>query len=103
MNITSENLRNSCFFCSRQIDGRKSKEHIISDSLLGKLGIKEQTVGGVSSFQYSRVKVPAHGACNSGFGSAYENKIIKLLNDTDKLFEKLKSEENEFPFEIELV
>ncbi len=101
MNITSENLRNSCFFCSRQIDGKKSKEHIIPDSLLGKLGIKEQTVSGVSSFQYSRVKVPAHGACNSGFGSAYENKIIKLLNDTDKLFEKLKSEENEFPFEYE--
>ncbi len=87
-------MRNSCFFCSQPIVEKKTQEHIIPNSLLGKLGIKEQTVVGRSSFQYSRVKVPAHGTCNSSFGSFYEREIIKLLEDTDKLYDDLKIEEN---------
>lgn len=93
MDIFDENLKKYCFFCSKSIDEKKSQEHIIPNSLLGKLGIKEEKVVGVSSFQYSRVKVPAHKKCNSEFGSEYENKVIELLEDTKNLYEELKSEE----------
>lgn len=96
-----EKMRASCFFCSKLINEKKSLEHIIPDSLLGKLGLKEQLVDGVSSFQYSRVKVPAHKTCNNEFGSTYENKLLNLFSNTDKLFEELKSEENELPSEYQ--
>jgi hypothetical protein len=36
-----DDLRRKCFFCSEEIEGKNSKEHIIPNSLLGKLGIKE--------------------------------------------------------------
>lgn len=94
-----KSMRRSCFFCSQPIAGKKTQEHIIPNSLLGKLGIKEHTVVGKSSFQYSRVKVPAHATCNSSFGSFYESEIIKLLEDTDKLYYDLKIEENRIPIQ----
>lgn len=86
-------MSNTCFFCSEQIVGKKSQEHIIPNSLLGKLGIKEETVTGKGVFQYSRIKVPAHRSCNSGFGSKYEDRILKLLDEPKKLFKDIKSEE----------
>jgi hypothetical protein len=92
-NTINEDMRNTCFFCSQPIQGKKTLEHIIPNSLLGKLGIKEQTVSGKGEFQYSRVKVPAHKECNSGFGSDYEERVINMLDNPDKLFEDIKSEE----------
>lgn len=90
----NDNMRRTCFFCSEIIQDKKTQEHIIPDSLLGKLGIKEETVTGKGVFQYSRVKVPAHKDCNSNFGSEYENEILKLLDEPEKLFEELKKEES---------
>ncbi len=87
----SENIRNVCFFCSQIILDKKTEEHIIPNSLLGKLGIKEQTLGGQGNFQYSRIKVPAHARCNNEFGSRYENTVLDLLNNTNELFETLSS------------
>lgn len=89
----SENMRNICFFCSEPILGKKTQEHIIPDSLLGKLCIKEETITGKEVFQYSRVKVPAHKVCNNEFGSLYEDRILKLLDKPEKLFAALKAEE----------
>lgn len=86
-------MKQTCFFCSEPIDGKKTLEHIIPNSLLGKLGIKEQTISGKGSFQYSRIKVPAHSHCNSEFGSNFEKKVIDLLDNPDKLYEDLISEE----------
>ncbi len=85
------------FFCGEKIEGKKTLEHIIPNSLLGKLGIKEETVTGQRQVQYSRVKVPVHSACNSEFGSQYENRILELLDDVDSLYETLKSEESSMP------
>ncbi len=92
-NTIKENMTNICFFCSEPIAEKKTQEHIIPNSLLGKLGIKEETVTGIGTFQYSRIKVPAHSSCNSGFGSKYEDRIIKLLDDPEQLFKDLKVEE----------
>jgi len=92
-NTINENMKNTCFFCSEPILGKKTQEHIIPDSLLRKLGIKEKTITGKGVFQYSRIKVPAHKACNSKFGSIYENRILKLLDDPEKLIADLKAEE----------
>lgn len=89
----TENMRNTCFFCSKKITDKKTLEHIIPNRLLAKLGIKEKTVTGVGDIQYSRLKVPAHKTCNNEFGSIYENKIIQLLENPDELYETLKSEE----------
>ena len=93
----NDNMRNTCFFCSEPILEKKTQEHIIPDSLLGKLGIKEETIAGKGVFQYSRVKVPAHKTCNSEFGSRYEDRILKLLDDQEKLMEDLKAEESGTP------
>jgi hypothetical protein len=92
-----DELREKCFFCSETIEGKKSKEHIIPNSLLGKLGIKETVITGERKTQYSRVKVPAHGKCNSEFGSRYEDRVLELLEDTDSLYESLKEEETSSP------
>ena len=92
-----EDLRRACFFCSKPIEAKKTLEHIIPNSLLGKLGIKEETVTGQKETQYSRVKVPAHSKCNSEFGSIYENRVMELLDDIDALYESLKSEELSIP------
>ncbi len=39
--IKMDDLRRKCFFCKDRIDGKKTLEHIIPNSLLGKLGIKK--------------------------------------------------------------
>jgi hypothetical protein len=93
VNAFRERLQGSCFFCGEVIEGKKTREHIISDALLGKLGIKESVLTGVGSFQYSRIKVPAHSSCNSEFGSMYENHILEMLDDPDQLFDALRNEE----------
>lgn len=92
-NIINDDMRRTCFFCSELIKDKKTQEHIIPNSLLGKLGIKEDSVTSKNVFQYSRVKVPAHESCNNTFGSKYESKIIKLLDEPEKLFEELKNED----------
>ncbi|MBF4472697.1 hypothetical protein [Flavobacterium sp. HJJ] len=89
----TERINHTCFFCSQPIIEKKTLEHIIPNSLLGKLGIKEQTVTSKDEIQYSRIKVPAHSKCNSEFGSIYEDTIIKLLDNPDQLYEALRQEE----------
>ena len=37
--------------------------------------------------------MPAHSSCNSEFGSNYESRVLKLLDDPDSLYEAIKSEE----------
>lgn len=91
----NEHFRRMCFFCSEEISEKKTLEHVISNSLLAKLGIKEEKVAGEKEIQYSRVKVPAHSKCNNEFGSDYENRVLELLNDTDTLYEKIKSDEHQ--------
>ncbi|WP_027252543.1 hypothetical protein [Photobacterium halotolerans] len=86
-------LRRVCFFCNKEIEEKKTLEHIIPNSLLGRLRIKEETITGRKESQYSRIKVPAHSSCNSEFGSEYENKVLELLDDLDALYEAIKSEE----------
>ena len=93
----TENLDRTCFFCSKPIEGKKTREHIIPNSLLGKLGIKEETISGQKITQYSRIKVPAHSSCNSEFGSQYEERVLELLNDPGSLYESLQSEERSMP------
>lgn len=88
-----ERINHTCFFCSESIIEKKTLEHIIPNSLLSKLGIKEQIVTSKDEIQYSRIKVPAHSKCNSEFGSFYEDTIIKLLDNPEELYENLKQEE----------
>lgn len=90
--MTPDEQGKRCFFCNELIRSKKSLEHIIPDSLLGKLNIKEERVKGIGDFQYSRVKVPAHKTCNSEFGSRYEDLILKLLEKPDELYEELLKE-----------
>jgi len=90
-------LRRVCFFCNQEIEEKKTLEHIIPNSLLGKLGIKEEAVTGRKKTQYSRIKVPAHSSCNSEFGSEYENRVLNLLEDLDALYETIKQEELGLP------
>lgn len=84
-----------CFFCSGEIEGNKSLEHIVPESLQKKLGIKEIKVIGNSEATYARVKVPAHKNCNSEFGSRYENMVLNLFEDTDELYKNIKLEEDD--------
>ncbi|MFY8180689.1 MAG: hypothetical protein ACOVLG_02850 [Flavobacterium sp.] len=79
-------FRKKCFFCSKEIEEKKTLEHIIPNSLLGKLQIKEQKICGNFTTQYSRVKVPAHSNCNNNFGSEYENKILSIIDDKESLY-----------------
>ena len=75
MKTITDDMSNTCFFCSKKIDGKKSKEHIISNSLLDMLGIKEETITGKEGeFQYSWLirfvlchRFRSH--CASDFGS----------------------------------
>ncbi|MES3675896.1 hypothetical protein QC589_08070 [Halomonas elongata] len=90
-------LRTACFFCNNAIKEKKTLEHIIPNSLLGRLRIKEETITGRKETQYSRIKVPAHSSCNSEFGSAYESRVLNLLEDLDSLYETIKSEELGLP------
>ncbi len=91
------NLRRVCFFCAKEIKERKTLEHIIPDALLGKMGIKEDKVAGNRVTQYSRIKVPAHSRCNSGFGSKYEDKVLALLEDSEALYKSICDEELSIP------
>ena len=93
VNLNMKDLRKTCFFCAERIEEKKTLEHIIPNSLLGKLGIKEETITGQKETQYSRVKVPAHSTCNSGFGSDFESRALELLEDPNLLYESLKDEE----------
>jgi len=86
-----EEYSKKCFFCNKEIIDKKTLEHIISNSLLGKLNIKEATLTGEYSIQYSRIKVPAHSKCNNNFGSEFENQILSLLEDTDNLHNIINS------------
>ena len=93
---TINNFQKTCFFCSEPIkDQRKTLEHIIPNTLLGKLGIKNEkmNVNGATEYEYSRIKVPAHSKCNSGFGSQYESEVINLLNNSDELYGLLTEED----------
>lgn len=90
-------LRRACFFCGKEIEERKTLEHIIPDALLGKMGIKEVKVTGNRVTQYSRIKVPAHSSCNSGFGSKYEDKVLALLDDSEALYKSICDEELSIP------
>ncbi|HIC8808743.1 hypothetical protein CMU40_11485 [Elizabethkingia anophelis] len=83
--------RKKCFFCSQEITEKKTLEHIIPNSLLKRLNIKEETLSGEYTIQYSRIKVPAHSVCNSNFGSEYENKILSLLDDPENLYNEINS------------
>lgn len=90
-------LSRVCFFCNKEIEEKKTLEHIIPNSLLGRLRIKEETIAGCKKTQYSRIKVPAHSRCNNEFGSEYEQKVLELLGDLDGLYEAIKSEESGIP------
>lgn len=90
-------LSRTCFFCAKEINEKKSLEHIIPDSLLGKMGIKEANVTGERATQYSRIKVPAHISCNTGFGSQFENKVLPLLEDPKALYQSICDEELSIP------
>lgn len=90
-------LKRTCFFCAKEIKEKKTLEHIIPDSLLGKMGIKEVTVTGDRVTQYSRLKVPAHSSCNNEFGSQYENRVLELLDDTDALYQTIRGQEGAIP------
>lgn len=92
-------LKQTCFFCAEPLNGKKSLEHIIPDSLLGQMGLKEHYLGGLTDIQYSRIKVPAHQKCNNEFGSAYEQRVLKLLGDTSMLFEQLIDDDQGFMIE----
>lgn len=92
-----KDLRRVCFFCNEVIEGKKTLEHIIPNSLLGRLGIKEQAITGRKEVQYSRIKVPAHKICNNEFGSHYESRVIRLLDDLDFLYEVINSEDSGLP------
>ncbi len=81
-----EEVRKSCFFCGQEIEKNKTLEHIIPNSLLKKLGIKEDILGGKLKIQYSRVKVPAHQHCNNNFGSQYEKLILEMLDDPERIY-----------------
>lgn len=89
----NNNMRQTCFFCSQLILDKKTEEHIIPDSLLGKLGLKEKTIEGKGKFLYSRLKVPAHFKCNSEFGSRYENEVLQILESPNKLFDEISLDE----------
>jgi hypothetical protein len=86
-------LERTCFFCSKPIEDKKSKEHIIPDFLLARMGIKNETITGERTVEYAKVKVPAHRVCNSEFGSIYENTIRAHLGKVQDLHEALKAGE----------
>lgn len=95
---TVNKFKRTCFLCGEPIkEGveRKTLEHIIPNALLGKLGIKQENinVNEAIEYEYSRIKVPAHSKCNSGFGSQYESEVINLLDDSNELY-RLLTEEN---------
>jgi hypothetical protein len=93
----NNNMSDTCFFCSKIINDKRSREHIIPNSLLGKLGLKQKTLTGQKEIEYSRIKVPSHKTCNSEFGSRYEETILNLLENPKKLYKTLKSQDIGIP------
>lgn len=70
----------SCFLCGESIVGRSTDEHILADAFLKEFDLKREklTFGAPKPIEYSRLKVPAHPACNSGVGSQFENYLLSL-------------------------
>ncbi|SIQ56861.1 hypothetical protein SAMN05421840_102164 [Shewanella morhuae] len=84
----------TCFLCGKEIEGKKSREHILGDSFLQLLDIKIERFKFNSSSEdkeYSRLKVPSHPKCNNGFGSRFESDIINLISSFDEKREFLNS------------
>jgi hypothetical protein len=81
-----------CFFCGKPIEGKGTLEHIISDGFLEALDLKvEHTLSGLPlPTTYSRIKVPAHGLCNSQQGSRFEAEILALLKSLDANIDTLQ-------------
>jgi len=75
----------ACFFCGEAIQGKRSGEHIFSDSFLGYIALKREKIGSAlpKTTDYSRLKVPAHVQCNSQQGSRFETQILGLLRNLD--------------------
>lgn len=87
-----EEVRKSCFFCGKEIEKNKTLEHIIPNGLLKKLKIKEEVLNGNLNVQYSRVKVPAHQHCNNTFGSQYEELLLDLLDDPERVYTSITND-----------
>lgn len=83
-----------CFFCGKLILEKISKEHVVPEFLLNeaKIKIDKITTSGYSK-EYSRIKVPSHLICNTGFGSRYENAIKDFLKKPTQLFKEIESQE----------
>lgn len=82
-----------CFLCGSEIEGKVTKEHIIGDKFLSIWNLKNEKYRYNKSSQereYSRLKVPAHGDCNSGFGSRFETYILKIISTLDENSEVLE-------------
>lgn len=87
-----EDVRKSCFFCGKEIEKNKTLEHIIPNGLLKKLKIKEEVLNGNLNIQYSRIKVPAHQHCNNTFGSQYEELLLDLLDDPERIYNSIATD-----------
>lgn len=87
-----EDIRKSCFFCGKEIEKNKTLEHIIPNGLLKKLKIKEEVLNGNLNIQYSRIKVPAHQHCNNTFGSQYEELLLDLLDDPERIYNSIAND-----------
>ena len=77
---------NNCFFCDLPIVGDASREHIFSNKFLESLDLKLEKVTSSlpRSTLYSKVKIPAHGQCNSGVGSEHEAYTLRLIKSMDE-------------------
>jgi hypothetical protein len=71
-----------CFLCGSEIKEKITKEHIFGDTFLEKHGLKlhKMKYGSNREVEYSRLKVPAHGKCNSENGSRFEKYVLSLLD-----------------------
>lgn len=87
-----------CFLCGEEIIGKSTREHIIGDSFLKKLNLKNKKYTfnrARSQREYSRLKLPAHGKpCNNELGSRFEEYIISLLETFDDNFDLLRNLHN---------
>ncbi len=94
------NLKQRCFFCSERITSKRDRtlEHIIPNSLLKQLSLKDKILEGPLHTQYSRIKVPAHRVCNNNFGSRYESKALQLLENPAVLAAQIMDKADTLPF-----
>jgi hypothetical protein len=76
-----------CFLCGGPIKtGTKAtEEHIFSDSFLAEYDLKRERLmfGAPNGIEYSRIKVPTHGDCNSGKGSDFEGYLLRIVRSMD--------------------